>query len=320
MKQCKYVFLLPFFLLVIATGCGCNDSIPSPTDLFAMQDSTPPVLLSCSAVNQTTLCFYFDEPIEKNSVTLAIDKRSTNAFVCNGKSLTVSLSKSMPLASYCTVDGRVEDERGNSCRFTTNIWAKNTNRANALINEFTTKGTENNPDRVELLITKGGNLAGLTLANGIGSNYKDRCILPDKLVTQGEYIVIAFQTGKESVAYHSEKLEGLSSNNGCLVLSETPAFDSLLLDAVLYGNHTTTTYEGFGSNDLLQSAEYLVQYSQWDTKLEQGCIDSTYGTSTRSLCREKAKDSNSSLEWYVVDTKQSTFGARNSEQRYETEE
>jgi hypothetical protein len=223
----------------------------------------------------------------------------------------------MPLATYCTVEGRVEDMNGNSARFTTKVWANNTHLANVLINEFTTKGTENNPDRVELLVTKSGNLAGITIANGIGLNYSDRCILPDKTVFQGTYIVVSFQKGKENTEFCSDKQGGLSGNNGCLVVTESPEFDSPLLDAALYGNLTTTTYNGFGSSELLASAESISRSGQWDTALASGCIDSSYSTSTRSLCREKERDTNTHGDWYIADTKHSTFGARNAEEHYE---
>ncbi|AEV30662.1 hypothetical protein SpiGrapes_2912 [Sphaerochaeta pleomorpha str. Grapes] len=314
-----YSILLALFLF-IATGCGCNHASPTITDLFSMQDSTPPVLLSATAINPSTLFFQFDEPIEAKTCMLNANGRAVTQYLCNGKDVTVSLSNPMALATFCTIEGRVEDRRGNSCRFTTEVWAKNTHRAHVLINEFSTKGTENNPDRVELLVTKGGNLAGITLANGIGLNYTDRCILPDKTVSQGTFIVISFQKGIVKEAFCSENLAGLSGNNGCIVVSETPQFDSPLLDAVLYGNLTTTTFNGFGSSDLEKSAQSLCQCGQWDTVLASGSIDSTYSTSTRSVCREKERDTNTLEDWYVTETRMATFGARNSDAHYEKAE
>ena len=311
--------LLALFLF-IATGCGCNHASPTVTDLFSMQDCTPPVLLSAAAINPSTLFFQFDEPIEETTCTINANGKAVTEYLCNGKNLTVSLSNPMALATFCTIEGRVEDKKGNSCRFTTDVWAKNTRRANILINEFTTKGTESNPDRVELLVTKGGNLAGITIANGIGVNYTDRCILPDKTVYQGNYIVVSFQKGIVQEAFCSENQEGLSGNNGCIVVAETPQFDSPLLDAVLYGNLTTTTFNGFGSAALEKSAQSLCQCGQWDTVLATGSIDSTHGTSTRSLCREKERDTNTYHDWYIAATRQATFGARNSEEHYETAE
>ena len=58
--------------------------------------------------------------------------------------------------------GRVNDWIGNSLTFTLGLWGYNPNLPTLLINEFTTKGSGNNPDRVELLVLK-GNLAGITL-------------------------------------------------------------------------------------------------------------------------------------------------------------
>ncbi|WP_320127857.1 hypothetical protein [uncultured Sphaerochaeta sp.] len=316
MKHQKTFTWASLFLLLLTTSCGCDQALPTITDLFAKQDCAPPVLLSSDTVNPTTFYFQFDEILAPDRCKILVNQVPTTNFLCTGKSLSLYLDSPLALATYCTVEARVEDKQGNSTRFTAPLWAKNTHPAGLLINEFTTKGTENNPDRVELLVVKSGNLAGLTISDGTGLTYNDRCILPDKKVWQGDYIVINFQAGNQKAAYVSQNLGGLGSNNGCLVVTETPEYNSTVLDAVLYGNLTTTSYEGFGSQSLKQSADYLVSCGQWNSSSALKSINSTHGTSTRSLCRYKAQDTNSSEDWYVADTKKATFGTKNTEEHY----
>lgn len=185
-----------------------------------------------------------------------------------------------------------------------------------IINEFSTKGSTSNPDRVELLVTKGGNLAGITLANGSQSSYTDRCILPDLRVYQGDYLVVSFQKGEERTQFSSEKLVGLGSNNGCLTICESPDWESALLDAVLYSNLTTSTYNGFGSRALEEGAKTLYEQGQWTAFQVEGAINSSNSTATRTLCRNQGQDTNSKEDWYVCDTKEASFGTRNSNKHF----
>ena len=311
------LYILPFFaLLLMANGCGCDHSIPSVTDLFSQQDSHPPVLLSSKAVDTTTIFLQFDEALENDSITLKINGVANSNHLCNQNTITLFLLAPMELATFSTVEGRVEDKRGNSTRFSLKVWAKNINRASVVINEFSTKGSSANPDRVELLVTKSGNLAGLTIANGSQSSYTDCCILPDKWVYQGDYLVVAFQKGEEKTQFSSEKLAGLSSNNGCLTVSESPDWESTLLDAVLYSNLTTTTYHGFGSRLLEQGAGELYEKGLWNSFLVEGAIDSSDSTATRTLCRDCGQDTNSNKDWYVCGTREASFGAKNSSKHF----
>lgn len=315
MKHVKLIFL-PFFALLLATGCGCDHSIPSVNDLFSQQDSRPPMIVSSKAADTSTVVIQFDENLEKNSITLNVNGVPNTNYLCNQSTLSLFLFAPMKLATFCNVEGRVEDKRGNSTRFSLNVWAKNTNRASVIINEFSTKGSTSNPDRVELLVTKGGNLAGITLANGSQSSYTDRCILPDLRVYQGDYLVVSFQKGEERTQFSSEKLVGLGSNNGCLTICESPDWESALLDAVLYSNLTTSTYNGFGSRALEEGAKTLYEQGQWTAFQVEGAINSSNSTATRTLCRNQGQDTNSKEDWYVCDTKEASFGTRNSSKHF----
>lgn len=312
MKTYTYALTVMLVFLLVTTGCGCNQEGPESINLFAQQDSTPPKLLSSKATDTATVILRFSEELRSSSLTLQVNGVKNTNYLCKKETVTLYLTSPMDIASSTRVEGRVEDLWGNSTRFSLDVWAHNPNRAGILINEFSSKGSGGNPDRVELYITKAGNLAGITIANGVGAFAKDRCILGDKQVFAGDFIVIAFQGGGIDTRYSSESLGGLSSNNGCIAVTESPNWESPILDAVLYSNRTTTTFGGFGSKETEQEALLLYQGRQWDSPLAERAIDSTDSTATRTMCRRVYNDTNSEQDWYVCDTKGASFGGENS--------
>lgn len=304
-------------LLLLTISCGCNQEGPESINLFAQQDSTPPKLLSAKATDTATITLKFSEKLRSKSISLLINGVENTNYLCRRETIMLYLTSAMEIASSTRVEGRVEDLWGNSTRFSIEVWAHNPNRATVLINEFSTKGSTNNPDRVELLVTKGGNLAGITIANGVGPFAKDRCILGDKRAFAGDFLVIAFQAGATPTEYSSEHLKGLSSNNGCITVTESPNWESPIIDAVLYSNKTTTTFGGFGSRESEEGALLLYQGRQWDSQLSEKAIDSTDSTATRTHCRNSYRDTNSAEDWYVCDTKGASFGEENSDIRFQ---
>ena len=317
MKRCTGTLAVVLMFLLLTISCGCNQEGPVCINLFAQQDSTPPKLLSAKAIDTATIKLHFNEELRSKAITLQVNGADTANYIYARETIMLYLTSAMPIASSTRLEGRVEDQWGNSTRFNIEVWAHNPNRAGVLINEFSTKGSKNSPDRVELIVTKGGNLAGITVANGVCPYAKDRCILGDKHAYAGDFLVIAFQEGATSTEYSSEHLEGLSSNNGCITVTESPDWESPIIDAVLYSNKTTTTYGGFGSRETEQGAHLLYQGRQWDSPLAEKAIDSTASTATRTLCRDSYRDTNRAEDWYVCDTKGASFGGENSSKRYE---
>lgn len=317
MKRCTATLTTTLMLLLLTIGCGCNQEGPQSINLFAQQDSTPPKLLSAKAIDTATIKLHFSEELRSKPITLRVNGADSTNYICARETIMLYLTSPMPIASSTRLEGRVEDLWGNSTRFSIDVWAHNPNRATVLINEFSTKGSGNSPDRVELVVTKGGNLAGITIANGVGPYAKDRCILGDAYVHAGDLLVIAFQGGTTPTEYSSEHLGGLSSNNGCITVTQSPDWESPIIDAVLYSNKTTTTHGGLGSRETEEGARLLYQERQWDSPLAEKAIDSTASTATRTLCRDSYKDTNSAEDWYVCDTKEASFGMENSSKRYE---
>ena len=314
MKQ----LLIPILaFLLLCSGCGCSQPELVLYNLFEQADNSPPVFLSATMQSQHTAILSFNERIDEKSVALWCEQNSVATITVMDKTLTLNLAKPLQMGSSLPLEGRVEDIRGNSLQFSIELWAKNTHPATVLINEFTTKGSETNPDRVELVVTSRGNLAGLTLYAGVADDWSDRFVFPDRWVERGTYVVVAFSKGEHEATWYTSALQaGLGSNNGCLSVAMSPEWTSPLLDAVMWGNMSTSTFEGFGSASLLSQAQILFQSGHWNSASSDKSIDSNTSTATRSFCRNRLIDTNSSDDWYICATRQATFGSQNSEQRY----
>lgn len=298
--------------LSVVLLASCDQMNRPIFNLFSSEDYKPPVLVSTACPNPNTITLKFDEEI--NIRQLFVDAIEQHTYHCDNSQLTINLKQPLLLGRSVELEASITDKRGNSSRLTLPIWSINPHPASLLINEFSTKGTESNPDRVELLVTARGNLAGLTLYNGSGPTSEDRCVLPDQWVEEGTYLVVRFsKSSKATGEFVSQRLGGLSSNNGCLALCLNPNWESTILDAVVWGNPQTSTFEGFGSENLMQQVKVLQKSHAWNSDLSTESVDSTLTTSTRTFCRTTLCDTNSAADWYICATRQSSFGSINTE-------
>lgn len=326
----KRILFVVFCGIVVLSGISCTDE-PSPLiDMFTGMDSSPPCLMAAAAVGSSDVSLRFSEKVEAASARISIDGISSKAITqADEFSLIAHGETVLPPGSKRWVSFLVEDTSGNALWARVPVWGINTHAARLLITEFTTKGTESQPDRVELRVLEGGDLAGLTLADGLEGNWKDRCILPPYSVQAGDFIVVYFQKSARdklpegTISFESEKLLGLSGSNGMLILTSSPAETADILDCALYASHTKSAH-GFGSQEVYEQAGILVQRKAWKQtssgkeQLDSSwAIDSTASTSTRSFCRrETLTDSDTREDWYVCVTKGASFGSINTDEEW----
>ena len=240
-KDMKHQILCPLIILLLLVSCGCEQSPASLHNLFSQTDSTPPKLLHYEAISSKVVLLTFDEPLDDNSVSMQCNTKEPSSVSVSSETVTICLEEELVLGQGVPLQGRVSDTRGNSLRFSLTLWARNQNPPTLLINEFTTKGSETNPDRVELLVTSRGNLAGITLYAGRDGEYSDRYIFPDRMV-EGSHLVGVF----------SKSSAGASSQASCNSLipqmaahsPRSPEWESPLLDAV-YGVILQHHHEGW---------------------------------------------------------------------------
>ncbi|MCH3908682.1 MAG: hypothetical protein LKE39_06890 [Sphaerochaeta sp.] len=301
--------LFPLLLLILASCSGCNQDI-KPVDLLSGMDGQIPTLSAVMMHSTRSGTLLFDEDLASwsdfSSYPIPLEQ-----VAIQGTAVTLVFREMVPPGSFVTVSGKVKDRSGNSTRFSTSLWGKNQNPATVLLSEFTTKGTEKNPDRVELYVTKSGNMGGIVI-----TDETDRYVFPSLAVWAGEYLVVQFQQGTTTETHHSTQLAGLASNNGVIAVWTTPGSDAALMDAVTYSS-ITTTHDGWGNATVKEYAQEIALKGGWISAESTDAIPSTHLTATRSCNRKGTKDTNSREDWYVTTQGHATFGASNWEEVYQ---
>lgn len=310
-------------ILLIGSVVACQGPAESDfINVLSGKDRRPPVLLALEASGESTLKCTFDEVTWCDRNATYCEPHTILSIIDGSPSIIIELSSKVEPGTQTHLTLRAYDQRGNSMCLSAPCWGKNERLPAILINEFTTKGSGNNPDRVELLILQDGNLAGLTFLDGIGSLYDSEFTFPAVEVKQGQRAVLEYSDYNSSdneKLYYRIDAPGLGSNNGILTLYDAPG--GALIDALLYSNRThdsDTAYGGFGTKKVHERALLLQESGAWrcfdplGIRPEDG-IDSTYSTATRSMCRkEESEDTNSKEDWYVVPTGKASFGEPNS--------
>ena len=341
--------------LLICLGCE-----PVGHALEEEVDLLPPVFQGIAATGPNTVAVQFDEPVTVAADAVRIEPPLTvrevgagagagnaagaGAGDSDGAAAAVVVTTEQPFAAgkRYTLHTTAHDERGNTITFVAGFWGFNPRPPALVINEFTPQGNKRRRDAIELYVTAGGNLGGVTLYDGVAGNYRDHVVLPVVEVAAGDYIVIHATTdglgddevdGPDSSA-HAQAVAGawdfwlaegggLSGNNGVITVYAAP--DGALIDGVIYSNRTSESdarYRGFGSKATMARADTLVELGGWQYAGEliapEDAISSDATTSTRSLSRDSsATDTDSAADWHTVPTRGATFGAPNTDAVHE---
>jgi hypothetical protein len=325
--------------LCLCTCCGPIADIRERLN----PDLVPPVLLGVRTLDAGGLELAFDEPPLCRPEDLAVDPLlaiiAAHAEDCR---LLVQTAVQTPGLPY-QLEAVVEDEAGNGLHFLALFYGFNGETPALLINEFTTRGTGNHPDAVELKVIQGGNMGGVVLYEGTPGNYDDRLIFPAFEVADGEFLIIHFKPegSPEEIDETSAKElsggldasdqaydfwipegSGISGNNGAISLYDRPG--GAILDGVLYSNRTSDSDEtcgGFGTLDSWQRALELAADEGWiiagQEVRPEDAVNPEGSTGTRSICRGScSEDTDTAADWHIVPTLAFTFGKENSDEIY----
>lgn len=319
----KKIFLIIISTLILCSCTSCNPADTQIIDLLSCIDCIPPALLEIKGISSYAFNLEFSEPIgNRDYCTVQLEDNYTTNFEIEGSTLSIYSNKKLIAGRKYHIKVEVVDNSGNSTIVDAMCFSKNLNPARLLISEISTKGTKKYGDRVELICIDSGCLAGITIANGFNYNWGDRCVLPDVSICAGEIIVIGF--GCDAKAdYKSENLNGLSSNNGCLLVSKTPDVNSIIQDCIVYSNKTSVTFSGFANRHIEETANTLIRKGEWElsTPPSKNAVNTTYETSTRSINRKADKwgnyqDTNTQDDFYITVTSGQTFGFKNNTKEY----
>lgn len=332
--------LAPALLLTLMAGCG-----PIPDyRILAEGDRTPPMFLGAESTSKRTIVLNFDEAVRPVEGTVSITPElPIEGVAAEGNTLVVALAADQAVGREYTIEAAAEDLKRNSITLLCHFYGFNPDVPHVVINEFITQGSDTHPDLVELLVTSGGNTAGLCICEGSRDHWQERFIFPAILVQSGDYLLVHWkpqgipaevnETDDKSASqgYDASPTaydlwipagDGLSGNNGVVAVYASPG--GRLLDAVLYSNRTSAsddTYDGFGSGEVLLQATQIVEEGGWTFAGEkvapEDAVNPEDSTATRSLCRtSQSLDTDAAADWHVVPTKGATFGAPNLDDCY----
>ena len=306
-------------LLAVLLGCSQEPGAQEVFNILGGADSSSPTLVSVQSLSSSRIRLEFSEPVKVYGNSFEpLTARS------DGKFIYVDLDNSLRPGTRSEVRGRVKDYSGNTSGFTIQVWGYNPDLPQVLINEFTTKGTAKSPDRTELRILSSGNINGMTLYNGVPSDFDALVVFGDIDVRADDMVVVWWtedisvpevqedMTGGRVFNICAQSTEALPSNNGALVLCGSPALGADVLDAVVYSNFSAS-YGGYGTRSAQERAKWVTGSGAWSGDP----LDSTTSTATRSMGRlPDADDSDSAKDWIVTVTGGATFGARNSTEAF----
>lgn len=319
-KKNGWIFPLLILLIVaglilgLALACAQPDEEMALINVFLDKDNKPPVLLSINSIASSIVRLDFDEQVK-------VYGKSFSPFSAraDGKSVYVTLNSSLKGGTKAQLTGRVQDYYGNTTGLEISVWGYNPDLPKMLINEFTTKGNDDNPDRVELLALTSGNLAGMALYSGIPDDYDAIYIFEDIVISKGDFVVVAFidEDGEKDTTkagYFSVSDKRLPNDNGVIVLASSPSPGAEILDVVVYSKYRDGE-EYFGTNAIKERVKWARANGTW----KGAAIDSTNSTAKRSMARILGLDDTDTLQdWYIATypRKEDGFGKINDAQAY----
>ncbi len=316
----KRLSLLGLLLLLFSS---CSDELGIPViNFFSGKDRVSPTLIEIKAIDSKTIVFTFDEMISRPYISLQEKFKESTCSVYD-KQLTIHLSSVLDVMNSTHIYLSVRDKMGNTTTIESEVYGVNFRVPSLLINEFSTKGNDRHPDRVEIKALSDGNMAGVTLYNGMFFSHSSSFSFPSIEVKKGDYLVVQYQKVpiKNGCIYYGGE-EGLGGNNGVISLYNSPYND--LADVVVYSNRYSDSDEnfgGFGTKEVYEQIQELTGADGWAHNgviTPESAVSSEYTTATRSINRyEDKEDTNSKGDWYIVPTSGSSFLFENNKEVYE---
>ncbi len=348
---------LTVFLIFLNSCLGCPST---PIDILTL-DITPPTILSSQVTGPTTMTISYSEKITLKKNPLVVDNSlSILRYNINNTLLTVEFQEEMVPGQSYYIEVVAYDTHHNSLQGILPFYGFNNNPPKLLITEFTVEGNgKTRPETVEILALSDGNLAGVTVESSKYQNHQ-RYIFPQLTVAKGEFILLHYRstgnlteidedshknssqapnthpeawdlwiTNRQSQLYDVSISEGLSPSNGALSIHTTPG--GSIIDAVIFSKGTSSSYNGFGSEQVYAHAINIMEQGAWvlgetgtdqiasgnplEPKAMEVAISTKGSTTTRSIARIHKdnlwQNTKSPADWYITPTGGVSFGEPN---------
>jgi hypothetical protein len=339
----RVAFAQAAFATALCVSCGAGRG-PAP---FLPGDLIPPGLESISATGESLVMLEFTEAVRApgegptlwGPQGLAVPIASMSA---EGEALRVETAAALIPGAEYRLEGRVEDQAGNSLGFILAFNGLNPRPSSMLINEVRTDSSAPRSDLIELYVTGSGLCAGHALVSGSVEDPDWVYRLPACETASGEYLIVHLAT-PEGESYPDElgadlalsagpdssgsardlwlpEKATLSKSNGIIVLIGP---DGAAMDALAYSDKVSEAgapYDGFGTKAFQARVLALAGSGAWKAgspPKPEDLASSRGVTSTRTLCRSSmSADTDRAADWHVVPTKGQSFGSANSDGAY----
>ncbi len=302
-----------------------------------IHDITPPTFLYAESTSPRTLVLRYSEPVTLEFRHVRSEPIKVETIQSEEGIVTLLFEEdTLPGKTY-KVEIIVYDEGRNSLHSIIPFYGFNPHIPELMITEFTVEGNNTTrPETMEVLVLKGGNLAGVTVET-TGYRWRSICILPEISVETGDFILIHFRrTGNpteinETISPDTSNgpnthplawdlwvpdTTGLSATNGAISLMGSPR--GAILDGVIYSRGASGTFEGFGSQEVLDHAEKIINSGLWVAPEAHSsyAINPTGSTTTRSIARKHTSvgylQTGTAEDWYITHTGGVSFGEHNA--------
>ncbi len=302
----RQIFFIILLTLIVSVSCSQKAKVTE--NILAGTDRRPAQILSYSLSDNGHFSIRFSERVVITETVHDGNRHRTNIV---GESFSLPLEREISMGEKYTLALTYEKNGGNTafCFFT--LYGRNDRKASLLINEVSMKGDKTNPDRIELLVTKGGNTAGFVLTDEVDTS---PVVLPSIEVNRGDIIVVYWETtgGKTTKerknSLYTYYIDGgadhtLIGTTGGVILYDENGGD--IVDAVIYSDFTAASTSKEKYN---QMVSLLSENGQWTG----AAVDSTDVRTTRVLARMPGgTDTNSADDWFVTAVKKATWGEEN---------
>lgn len=312
-----------FFLLTLFILSSCEVQPKKLFNAVIYQDSSLPVLEDIVSLDEKKIQLIFSEPV---TVTSYVSKENKVKQVIESENkVTFLFETALPINKEIALSLCAKDKGENALSLTIGITGKNPDIPRIVINEFLAKGTDTQPNRIEFECQSFGNLAGLFLTNNVKGLGTLSYEFPSIEVRKGQYVVLYIDSKPSSdvkndlesnnvVVLEANLNSSFPSTNGLCILYDTKLGKGKILDCIAYVSNTASTYSGFGKKELEQGFKVLTDNGDWFGDP----INAEKSTSTRTICRYmgKGEDTNTAFDFYIANTRCSSFGRPNTNEEY----
>ncbi len=272
MKGSKILLGLCIILLCSAASC----------EKPKLQAFSPQTIgyIGTKALNENEVELCFDTPISSSKLLIQDQEKKEVPILKvkkQNKSLVIRLKAPLVAKQDYHVQGKVKDCEENELYFSSAFRATNSDISELRFTQFSPISSKKEDAKLELLVLKGGNTAGLELEYA-GYRWRERWELPAYELKTGDIILISFGEGKkgttkeqedtkiqddELIRWTTSSKHKLSSRGG-IALRKTRRGE--VMDLIFYEKTPTNKYEGYGSKELLSFAKELCtdKAKAWD--------------------------------------------------------